>query len=138
MKQVSLAVAVLLALSLILIIGMGGTGLSASVVFDQDYNPYVAGSVRIEVKNGWWGRTIHIQDVLFAIENIQTFDWGVQNYSGGLAPGALMSIAANLTIEEWTSGTFNCSLTIVYTESTLLWFGSANSRRVINGTLVIA
>jgi len=138
MRQVSLAVAVLLALSLILIIGMGGTGLSASVVFDQDYHPYVAGSVRIELKNGWWGRTINIQDVLFAIENIQTFDWKVQNYSGSLAPGASMSIAANLTIREWTSGTFNCSLIIVYTESTLLWFGSVNSRRVINGTLVIA
>jgi len=135
MRQIPILVAILLTISLIFLIGISGSGLNVDVVPDGHFSPYYLGHVSIALKNGWWTRSIGLEKIDFKIENINLFKWEIGNYTSSLPAGGSTSILANLTIQEWASGAFNYSLTITYTESTILWFGSAQTQQVVNGTI---
>lgn len=137
MRQIPILVAILLTISLILLIGISGSGLNVDVFPDGHYSPYSLGHVSIALKNGWWARSINLEKIDLKIENINAFKWEISNYTSSLPAGGSTSILANVTIQEWTSGTFNYSLTLTYTQSTMLWFGSAQTQQVVNGTINI-
>jgi len=137
MKQIPVLVVILLTVSLILLIGMSGTGLSVDVVLDEHYYPYSVGHVSITLRNGWWGRSVDVKEINLTIESLNALKWEISNYTASLSPGATMSISANLTIQEWRSGQFSYNLTVFYSQSTFLWFGSTESQQIVNGTITV-
>lgn len=137
MRQVPVLVAILLTVSLLLLIGMSGTGLSVEVILDDHYYPFSPGHVSITLKNGWWARSIDVREFNFTIENLHSLKWEVQNFTPTVSPGATMSILANITIQEWRSGQFRYNLTVFYSQTSFLWFGSVASQHTVNGTITI-
>lgn len=138
MKQISIFVAILLALSLVLLIGFGGTGLNVVASFDDHFSPYSVGHVTIDLRNGWWGRNIRLEQISFSIETISNIDWKVSNYPSNIAPGETIRIQANLTVLEYRTGVFNYSLTIEYVQSTVFSLGSEEAVQTVRGNITIS
>ena len=135
---VNLTIAMLLVSSLMLLMGLGGTGLHTNVETDSEYRPNRIGHVSIELKNKWWLRNIRLKQILFSIDEIQNFEWKIENYTSNISPGQTIHIQADLTIQEQKMGIFYYNLTIGYSQSLIFNLGSEEKQQVISGNITIS
>lgn len=135
---VNVTIVILLVSSLMLLMGLGGTGLHTNVEIDTEYRPNRIGHVSIELKNRWWLRDIQLKQILISIDEIQNFEWEIEDYTSNISPGQTIRIQANLTILEQKLGIFYFNLTISYSQSLLFNLGSEEKQQVIPGNITIS
>jgi len=131
---------VFLLISATIIVGLAGQEPTVSVRFQDSYQVGKTGFIAISIDNRWWGRNITVLSISMSIAGGTPTELLQKPQPMGplLSSSRTLGLILNLTVPQGTPiGTQPYQITIIYTQSKILFFGEDVLFLVTSGTLKI-